>query len=80
MIKKIIQIDLFGKKGLENALRKLKLKEIKCSICKRKISKEQIASFFPMKKGGAKGKVGICCDKPSCFIGAVYEAKKFENG
>lgn len=78
-MKKIITIDLFGEKGLNNALKKLNLKQIKCSICKKVITKKQIGAFFPMKKGGAKGNVGICCIKPECYIASVYESKKFEK-
>ena len=73
-MKKVIEIHLFGKKGLDNALKKLNLKVIKCSICKRMLIKEEISMFYPKKKG-----VGICCDKSGCFIAAIYESKKFKK-
>ena len=73
------EIDLFGEDGLKRALKKLNVKEIKCSICKKNIEKPQIAAFFPMEKGGIKGKVGVCCERPACFMAAVYESKRFEK-
>lgn len=74
MKQKVISIGLFGKKGLDNALKKLNLKKIKCSICGKVITKEEISAFYPKKNG-----VGICCDKAECFIIVLYETKKVKK-
>lgn len=79
----ICEINLFGKKGLANSIKKLnwktangkivdsKMKPVKCSICDIPLDINNLAAFFP-------GSVNKVCSKPECFIGAIYESKKFE--
>lgn len=67
-------IDIFGEKALDKALKKLNIKIIKCSLCHKKLSKQDISCFYPKKKGG----VGICCSNSSCFFMASTEARYFE--
>lgn len=79
----ICEVDLFGKKGFKNAIKKLKWKivndklvdssriPVKCSICETQLSIHNFAAFFP-------GSVKEVCSRPECFIGAIYETKRFE--
>lgn len=79
----ICEIDLFGKVGLKNAIKKLnwqinrdriidsKGEIVKCSICGNSLKINNLSAFFP-------GSVKQVCEKPECFIGALYEIKQFE--
>ena len=77
-------VDIFGEKGLNNALKKLewkivddnivndKDKPVKCSICNDALTESNLSAFFP-------NSLDQVCDKPECFISAISKAKKYET-
>lgn len=78
-----LELYFFDEQGAKKALKKLGWKEtneglvdenrkpIKCDVCGGRLKTKEISSFFP-------GSTKKSCMKLSCFMGALYEAKKLE--
>lgn len=89
-------INLFNETGLKIALKQLgwyekdgKLfdmdgKRITCYVCKRRLNKGDISSFFPCKlyrkyADGTKHHVAPLCEKDECFVVASYKLEKLKD-
>ena len=80
----VCTVDIFGETGLANAIKKLgwKIKNssiidgndkpIKCSICEDNLNSKNLSAFFPSS-------LEQVCEKPECFITAIFKAKKYEK-
>ncbi|MDE2217311.1 MAG: hypothetical protein KGJ87_09165 [Planctomycetota bacterium] len=75
------EVNLFDERGLLQAMEVIGWiekngiitdhhgEDIGCSYCEGKISKKNIAAFFP-------GSVKVVCNKPGCFLLALKEYQK----
>lgn len=81
----VCEVDLFNDLGLDLAIKKLKwsIKEgflvdkggnrILCGICREGITPKKLSAFFP-------GSVKAVCEKPGCFMVAIYKSEKTREG
>jgi hypothetical protein len=74
------EILAFHEQNLEEFLEKLELleafknKKLKCSICDKVITKENLGCIYP-----ENGKIKVCCSDLKC-LNAVKISKDFKHG